>query len=351
MKFIHTADIHLGSQLKLNADSYKINERKSEVRTTFKNIVELAKRENIKAIILSGDVFDGERALKKDKEFFYSVIKNNPQIDFLYLRGNHDILEGFNESYSNLKLFSDEWTAYEYDGVVISGIEMTSKNYSSLYSTLNLDSKKVNICMLHGQVADSFGKDLINLTKLKDKNIDYLALGHIHSYKEEKLDDRGRYVYSGCPEGRGFDETGKKGVVLLEVIDGKVLSNFIPMAIREISSLRVDCTNLPGVYEIYSRIKEIGKLDRKNLYRIELYGEVDFDTDGIEKELEDYLSGDCYLISIKDKLTRLIDIESLSGDVSLKGEFLRSVLSSELSSEEKNSVIAVGLKALSGREI
>ena len=351
MKFIHTADIHLGSQLNLKTDSYKINERKSEVRATFNSIVELAKRENARAIILSGDVFDGERALKKDKEFFYSVVKNNPQIDFLYLRGNHDILEGFSETYPNLKLFSDEWTAYEYDNVVISGIEMTAKNATSLYSTLNLDKDSVNILMLHGQVADSFGKDLINLTKLKDKNIDYLALGHIHSYKEEKLDSRGRYAYSGCPEGRGFDETGVKGVILLEIEEGKVLSSFIKTSIREISLVRVDCTNLQDTYEIYSRIKEVGKLNSKNLYKIELYGEISFDTDGIENELCDLLKNDAYLISIKDKLTRKFDVESLSGDVSLKGEFLRSVLSSDLTEEDKNSVISVGLKALSGREI
>ena len=34
----------------------------------------------------------------------------------------------------------------------------------------------------------------------------------IHKYKKEKLDNRGVYCYSGCLEGRGFDECGEKGL-------------------------------------------------------------------------------------------------------------------------------------------
>lgn len=351
MKFIHTADVHLGSQLNLKTTIEKINERRAEIRATFKNVVELAKSENATAIILSGDVFDGERALKKDKEFFYNVVKNNPTIDFLYLRGNHDILEGFEENYPNLKLFNDSWTYYEYGDIVIAGIEISSVNANSFYQSLNLSEGKTNIVMLHGQVADSMGNGLINVVKLKDKNIDYLALGHVHSNKIGKIDERGVYAYSGCPEGRGFDETGKKGVYLLNVENSKVDSVFINTAKRDISFVSVDCTGLNGVYEVYSRIKEIGKLSANNIYRIELYGEVDFDTEGIEDDLTKYLDSECYLTSIKDRTVRKIDIESLSGDLSLKGEFLRKVIESDISEEDKKRIISLGLKALSGRDI
>lgn len=351
MKFIHTADIHLGSSLNLGVSREKIEERRVELRNTFKNIVEFAVLKNARAILLSGDVFDGERALKKDKEFFYNIVKNNPNIDFLYLRGNHDIKEGFFESYPNLKLFSDEWTYYNYENVVISGIEMTSKNASSLYQTLNLKENDVNICMLHGQVSDSAGYDLINTVKLKDKYIDYLALGHIHSYSETKIDGRTRYAYSGCPEGRGFDETGEKGIVLLEVDNGKVLSTFVPMAKRKIINCTVNCSALTSVFEIYSRIKENFKLDKNDLYRIELIGDVDFDTEGAPEELNEYLKRDCYLASVKDKTNRKIDLEKLKGDISLKGEFLREVIKSDMTKEDKNDIISLGLKALSGREI
>ena len=75
---------------------------------------------------------------------------------------------------------------------------------------------------MHGQESDTDAKDkaeIINLKQLKNKNIDYLALGHIHTYKQSKLDNRGTYCYSGCLEGRGFDECGEKGFVLLNIED------------------------------------------------------------------------------------------------------------------------------------
>ena len=46
---------------------------------------------------------------------------------------------------------------------------------------------------MHGQIINSASsnKKLISLPKLKDKNIDYLALGHIHKYSEMALDEKG----------------------------------------------------------------------------------------------------------------------------------------------------------------
>ena len=351
MKIIHCADIHLGSQLTSKLDKQKREERKRELRATFKNVVEYAKKAGAKVIMLSGDVFDDDRPFKKDKEFFYSVVKNNPEIDFLYLRGNHDREESFTEEYENLKTFKSEWSYYSYDNIKIYGIEITGENYSSLYNTLSTSASDFNIVMLHGQVADTTSKDVINVNKLRNKNVDYLALGHIHSYSENKLDDRGVYAYSGCIEGRGFDETGKKGVVLLDISNGGFKREFVPMALRDIVAIRVDCTGLKDAFEIYLRIKEMANIPKKDMLRVELVGEVDFDTEGLEEELSSLLNGYAYLSSIKDRTVRRFDLEGLEDDVSIKGEFIRNVLNSDLDKESKNRIISLGLKALSGREL
>ena len=100
----------------------------------------------------------------------------------------------------NLLLFGIDWQTYNYDGVDISGIVLSASNSMSLYDTLDLDTEHVNIVVMHGQIAKYNTKDgdKINLTRLKNKNIDYLALGHIHSYELGELDKRGVYAYSGC---------------------------------------------------------------------------------------------------------------------------------------------------------
>ena len=91
MKIIHAADIHLGSKLDSKFSKTISDQRKVEVRNTFKRLVEYANSNSISLIMLSGDIFDSNTPVKKDKDFFYNVIKNNPNITFLYLKGNHDV--------------------------------------------------------------------------------------------------------------------------------------------------------------------------------------------------------------------------------------------------------------------
>lgn len=349
MKIIHTADIHLGS--KINSFPKEVSiARKEEVRNSFKRMVDYANSNGVKAIIISGDLFDSDKPLVKDKEFFYSVVSNNPKIDFIYLKGNHDIL-GDAKQFDNLKTFTNEWSSYQYGNLLISGVEMVKENATSIYSTLNLDGKYLNIVMLHGEVGDSSGLNKINLSKLRGKNVDYLALGHYHTNLFEKLDDRGVYAYSGCLEGRGYDETGNKGFVLLDITD-KIDYEFIPFSNNKISLLTVDVSSLKDAYEIYLNAKAVGNFDKNGIYRLELVGELNATLDGVEKDLQKYLSSDALYIDVKDLTRKKIDVSKYEGDSSIKGEFVRTVYKAEhLTDEEKSKILAYGLKALSGVEV
>lgn len=344
MKIIHCADIHLGAPINSFPDEVS-KERKREVRNTFIRMVQFAKEKGVKVIMLSGDVFDRDKPFKKDVEVFYDVVENNPEIDFLYLRGNHD-QEGESIALSNLKTFSTVWQSYAYGDVVISGIEIGTENNVSMYSTLALNEKQKNIVMLHGQI----GGD-INLTRLRDKGIDYLALGHIHQYEEGALDNRGRYAYSGCLEGRGFDETGVKGFVLLDVED-KLSYTFIPFSLRSIEKVELDVSGLQAGSEMVRLARAQIPFKKENIYRIELVGEVDADVDSFAEDVQKYLETDCAYVSVKDKTTKKMDYTIYEGDNSLKGEFVRTVRErTDYTEEEKAQIIAFGLKALAGREV
>lgn len=352
MKIIHTADIHLGSKMDSRYPRELVQKRKEELKNTFLRMVEYAQKNEVKVILLCGDLFDSDTPLKKEKDFFYSVVKDFSSIDFLYLKGNHDLKGGYDgEKPENLYLFGNDWKYYFYDNVVIGGIEITSDNYMSFYSTLKINKDSVNIVMLHGQIADSVGMGNICLKKMRNKNIDYLALGHVHKIQEGRLDERGNYVYSGCLEGRGIDEAGKHGFYLLDV--GTCVNYcFVPFAEREIIALDVDITGVTSAYDAVVRIKNKIKFDKKNIYRINLIGETEIDSETIERDIEKYLSNVCTYVSIKDKTTKKIDIEKYAGDLSIKGEFVRTVFSDKsLSDDEKIQIIRCGLRALTGDEV
>ncbi len=352
LKIIHTADMHLGSKLDANFKGKKMEERRIEIRETFMRIADYAKNNDVKVILLGGDIFDEDKPLKKDKDFFLSVIKSHPEIDFLYLRGNHDRNIEFNldGEIPNLKFFLNEWTYYTYDNVVIGGCQFNNLNFKSLYSTINFDKNNINIALLHGNLASSEGLDDIVVSKLKEKNVDYLALGHIHKGGFYKLDDRGVYAYCGCPEGRGFDETGDKGFVLL-TIENKVIAQFIPFAKRKIIELEADVSSCNNSFEAYLLVKQIAGENKENLIMVILKGEISFDNYSLKDDVEKMLSSDFTCVSVKDKTTSKINIDAYKNDLSLKGEFVRLVYGDNtLTSEEKSKIIRAGLKALMGEK-
>lgn len=351
MKMIHAADLHLGSKIEAKLKDIS-EERKAAVRNSFLRLAKYAHENGIHVILLSGDVFDSDKPFKKDKDTFYSVIQQFPDIDFLYLRGNHDTDEKSEDVYPNLKRFGEEWRTYSYDNVDISGIELSSSNSTSFYSTLNLNPNRINIVMLHGTLAESVGLEKIKISKLRDKNIDYLALGHIHSFSDGEIDKRGHYAYSGCLEGRGFDETGEKGFVLLDVDENKLTYSFHPFSERVIHEENVDISSLATIPEAIHKIEQDVSFISKDIYRINLVGEIPFDSSFSEKDLESYFKGHAYFINVKNKTLPLIDPQKYQNDLSLKGEFVRDVYANkDLSEEDKKRIIALGLKALEGREL
>ena len=352
MKFLHIADLHLGSELSARLTTEKARRRKEELCDAFDRVVNYAKQEGMRAVLLCGDAFDTAVPLRRDKQFFYDVIRHAPQITFFYLKGNHDEEETV-EDLPNLKTFSSkEWTSYDLgEGVVVSGIELSAQNSEGYYDTLRLDNGKKNIVLLHGQLAESVGMEKIVLRRLAGKGIDYLALGHIHTYSTGAIDSRGTYAYAGCLEPRGFDEVGAKGFILLDT-EGGLHHRFVESASRTVRLVEVDISGVSGIPEAQYKVEETLTVDKEDMPRILLTGEVDFDTDGMAHFIEQRLKGKYFALSVKDETRPALHLEKYEGQVSLEAEFVRVILADEALDEgEKKRVIALGLKALKGEKL
>ena len=365
MKFIHCADLHLDSKMNANLDKESAKERKGEILHTFEKMVAYASRNNISAILIAGDMFDTKNISATTRNTVLYQINEHAEITFYYLKGNHDndnFLSGLDKIPDNLKMFGSSWTTYsEADGKIsVSGIELSAENAGSAYVSLILDSNKFNIVMLHGQEAEGASKDkseIINLKALRNKGIDYLALGHIHSYKKEQLDARGIYCYSGCLEGRGFDECGEHGFAVIDVDEktGKYTHEFIPFAQRKLYTVSVDVTGCQTTAEMVSRttgkLQEAGCKD-DSLVKIVLVGMLDVEC---EKDIDYLLSGfrnRFYFVKVYDETTLKIDIEDYMLDESLKGEYVRQVMAdASIPEEDKKIIIRYGLQAIAGEEV
>lgn len=346
MKIIHCADIHLGSKINTSLSDIS-KERRADLRASFMRMCEYARENDIHIILLAGDIFDSDTPFKKDKDNFYTTIRNYEDIDFLYLKGNHDLNEVYDDTPSNLKHFSDTWTKYRYDKLVISGLEMTKANALSFYDSLALNEQNINIVMLHGEISEHDGYNLINLAKLRNKQIDYLALGHIHSLKEYKLDGRGVACYSGCIEGRGFDELGPKGFIVLDITD-KIKHEFIPFSAKIIHDLAIDISGSLTVNDVINKINQATSLNNNDIYRITLKGDVSPSLDLTPTDIKCYYSN-IYFLRIIIDTSIIVNLDDYKSDISLKGEFVRGVLAKDnISEADKREIISLGLKVLEG---
>ena len=355
MKIIHCGDLHLDSKMETNLSPEKSRIRNNEILRNFGKMVDFARDNGVKIIMIAGDMFDSERASASTVEYVFDRMCSVPEIDFLYLKGNHDEEENIFSGRSlpnNLKRFSDSWQFYDYGELSIGGVQWSGDNYESIYDSLKLDKDKKNIILMHGQTSTQPGYELVCLPRLKNKHIDYLALGHIHSYKLEKLDDEGVYAYCGCFEGRGFDECGKKGFVLLDTDKDSIKPRFVPFATRYIYDIEVDITGLDTVSEMLRAIKEASAdISRESLVKFTLTGFYEAQTNKDLAFLSRSLQNEFFHVKIKDKSRLKVEPQSYENDISLKGEFIRLVMGSALSQEDKDRIILAGLRALQGEEI
>lgn len=353
MKFIHCSDIHLDSSMERNLSAAQARERNAEVCATFARMASFAAEQDVTAVIIAGDLFDTQRATPRTAGFVLDTIRSVPDVDFLYLRGNHDetCFEGM-ELPENLKTFGNRWTCYRYGHVTVAGMDVERDKWEACYDELELPEETVNIVTLHGQVSTQPGEELIALPKLKRKHIDYLALGHIHSYQTGKLDERGTWCYCGCLEGRGFDELGPKGFVLVDVDGGAVKHEFVPFARRTLEEVAVDISELTTISQILAAIQEaVRETDSQNLVKITLTGSYTLETQKDLDFLKKMLEGKFYFLKIKDESRLKIEKETYEHDISLKGEFIRLVMASDASDEEKEQIICCGIRALHGEEV
>ena len=352
MKIIHTSDLHLESAF-TSLQHDKVKERKNELYESLVRMVDEAVRIEARLIIIAGDLFDTKSITKRAADRVANLILRHIDIDFLYLAGNHErdgFIERLDNLPSNLFVFGKEWTYFDYGNVTVAG---RSELSSDMFDDLKLDGTRKNIVVLHGALGEyAGGADTISLSAARGLGIDYMALGHYHSYMKYDIDRRGVAVYSGTPEGRGFDEAGECGFVILET-DGEGISHrFCPAAKRTVHIIKVDISGAVRQYDIEDRCERVlNNTSSLDIVRIVLVGEREMDLIPDISAIERRYAYRYYVFSIKDETRMRIDPEVFARDKSLKGEFIRLTMErTDLSDVMKERIIKLGIATLLGED-
>lgn len=360
MKIIHTGDIHVGSALR-NLPPDKANIRKAELLESFRRLCAYAKKEGVGAVLIAGDLFDGNAVSESLRREVFSAMYEAKPVCFFYVSGNHDdglSIEG--KTPDNVYTFSRNrsWLSYDLpDNITVTGID--GKYFSAdKYAKLLLRAERYNVLLVHGDIRRGDGanaEESVALSRLQNKNIDYLALGHIHipMQKTERLDGRGAYRYCGCLEGRGFDEIGARGFFLLDVVDGRLRKDeFIPFAKRQVIERAADISACENYYDVERAVLDALKgVRREDVVEVVLRGRHRV---GLRKDiplLTARIAQTFFHAKVTDESRIYIDYTAFQNDLSERGEFVREVGRYAMSEEERAEILDVGLKALAGEDI
>ena len=214
-----------------------------------------------------------------------------------------------------------------------------------------MDKSLTDIMVMHADLTggsyNPVTEDDIALSKL-----DYAAFGHVHSFSGIKKAGGTFYAYPGCPEGRGFDETGEKGVILGEVGQCSCDLRFVPLGGREYKVLSIDAADTD---DIASHV--LGALPSdidRDICRIVLSGEYSGKID--KAYLAELCSARCFSAEVRDKTSLPHNIWTDAGSDNLTGLFvsrMREKYDTAANEDERRGIelaVKYGLAALENRE-
>lgn len=357
MKIIHCADLHIDSNKFSKFSPEKRALKRHQILQNFVDMVDFAEKNKVTAIMLCGDVFDEKKVLKKTLKTVQEVIENHKNITFFYIWGNHD--EGFTifDKYpSNFVVFGNDFSKIDFGEVCIGGVSFQRNLPSDFYDSINFQKSDFNIMMMHGPVltGDKYSEP-IQLKRLDDKFIDYLALGHIHKKDEGKIDKRGTWSYSGCLESNSFSYLDEDyGFYLLNVHDGKMERKFIPFAKYKYRSVEIAVDKLKNIDELFGQIdKATASYGMLDIVRIVLVGQRKEDEEFDKNLIVEKYKNKFFYLEVLDETKIFFDIEKYAKErLSLKAEFIQEVMADEdLDEETKQEICIAGLEALKGEEI
>jgi len=340
VKILHGADFHFDTPFKELSAS--VGEKRNEdIKKSFESLINIVKEEDISILLLCGDIFDNKCIKKSTLEFLKDRLESINKTKVFIVAGNHDPLN--DRSFYNLLTWPENVHIFSNDmeAVVLEDLKTVvyGKSFSSNYEKTSLlkgfqvpaeYKEYINIMALHGEIARGEQENEYNpltLEEIRNSKLDYLALGHRHGFSNIKREGETFYAYSGCPEGRGFDELGEKGIIIGEVYKGYNNLKFRAISQRVYELKEVYLTGINSQEEILRLI--INSVDEKNkvknFYKIILKGEVYSDLPINIKRLQYRLKEMFYYIKIIDETTMKLDYDAVKNENSLRGIFLRKV--------------------------
>ncbi len=350
LKILHTADWHLDSPFTGFTDSQRTLLRQEQRKIPGK-VADLCRREDCDLVLLAGDIFDGDASRET-----LDVLKKELRrcgVPVLIAPGNHDYCvpgsPWLEESWpENVFIFTGAL-----ESVTISGLDC--RIYGAAFRSMDcpglLDGfqaegpEKYRIAVLHGDPTRSNSPcNPVTASQIRRCGLQYVALGHIHKAGAFQSGDT-ICAWPGCPMGRGWDETGEKGVCIVTLGD-KTDIQAVTLDTLRFMEMDVNIGKDPAA-ALESALPGAGTND---FYRISLTGCGEVDLVSLKSAFSAFPN-----LELRDHTEEPLDLWGDLGEDTLEGVFFRK-LKQEMEADPENGeryrlAAELSRRLLAGREV
>lgn len=252
IKILHAADFHLGARFR-SLPPEQAARRRQQLRSVLADLCRLRRTWIVGWSCWPGTCWTGPKAAGEEARVLAEILEAMEAPVFV-APGNHDYLTADSPYLQiawpkNVHIFTQpELTSVclpELDCRVW-GAGFSSMDCPGLLEGFRAPGEEpLQLMVLHADPVNPASPCCpVTRAQVEASGLAYLALGHIHT-KGTLRAGKTLCAWPGCPMGRGFDETGVKGVYLAEVSPGHAEATFVPSAAGRYMDLSVPAGRTP----------------------------------------------------------------------------------------------------------
>lgn len=352
IKILHSADWHMDSPIQGRTPEQTALLKQALLQLPGK-IAAIAKAEGCQIMLLGGDIFDGSAT--PESIAAVKAALEEAQIPVFVSPGNHDFVNlqspWLREKWpSNVHIFTEPVMR----GVDVPalhcrvyGAAFTSMDAPALLDGFQAEEGVLSLGVLHGDPTQSTSAYCpITGDQLRTSGLAYLGLGHIHKGDQLRAGST-LCAWPGCPMGRGYDEQGEKGVLIVTV-DETATARFLPLDTPRFYDLT--CPVEGDAQAALSRL--LPAAGGQDFYRITLTGECPTpDPEALSQHFAHFPN-----LTLRDSTVPPMDLWANVGDDSLEGVYFSLLHDAMNTEDEKTRELAqmaarISRQLLEGREV
>lgn len=347
MKILHSADFHLDAPFSGRSEAEAAFLRRA-LLTVPGQVADICQAERCDLVLLAGDLFDG--AYTREGYLTLYAALERMMVPVFITPGNHDYC-GMESPWQkeswpeNVHVF----TRQPMESVAVPALDcrVYGAGYQSMDCPGLLDGflaageEKYHVGVLH---ADPTTRNSpycpLTLGQIRDSGLNYLALGHIHKADSFRAGET-LCAWPGCAMGKGYDETGEKGVSIVDLEETAQL-RFVRLQVPCFYDLEIEAGSDPAA-AVAELLPPAGSDD---FYRITLTGYAGrVDINAIRTSLSGYPH-----LELRDDTIPETDLWSGAGEDSLEGVYFE-MLRAAMAGQDEAACRRIRLAARVSRQI